>query len=461
MLSSIRSRLTILFSFAVLLAVGLYSGSLFYFYQNDVYADLDKSLRNDTEAIEMALERFLINQSSPQNFATLDFTPDTNNWLTEIWSHDNKRVFTSGASDTFPLGPFDPSCFAAPKTFSSENTFKVRVQCAKSEAFPNLYTIRVSRLTAKAESQLSRFQLLMVFGVPLVALFSAMIGYFLAQRALAPISNMVDKAQKISGDNLSERILVKNQKDEIGKLANTFNLMFARLERSFSQMKKFTADAAHELRTPLSSIRAMGEVALRNNQSKEDLHRTIEDMLDESSRLHQLCENLLTLSRAESSDLQLKKERVSLHKFVEDAVQIIQVLAEEKSISILIQVPSNVFADLDPMWFRQVLMNLLDNSIKFSPTNSKIRVHASQSNFVTTLHISDEGKGIDQDHLSKVFDRFYRAEMSRNRDEGGAGLGLAIAKGIVTNHGGVIEIKSELGKGTEVSIAFAREEQKI
>jgi heavy metal sensor kinase len=321
--------------------------------------------------------------------------------------------------------------------------------------------IRVARLTNQTESLLGNFFFLMMLGIPLIVVVSALAGYFLSKRALSPIVEIVEKAKHISAESLSDRIPVQNEKDELGELTTTFNKMFSRLDLSFQQMRRFTSDAAHELRTPLAAIRAMGEVALRREPGRAECAETLGNILEETTRLQNLCEGLLTLAKAEAGNLSLRKEPTDLKSFLESVLQTIGVLAEEKGITVAVRVPQEAAISVDPMWLRQAVLNVIDNGIKYTPKGGEILVTAEAANGRMVIRIKDSGPGISKDHTDRIFDRFYRADSGRDRSIGGAGLGLAIAKGIVESHGGTISIQSSRGQGTEVGISLPSEGERV
>jgi heavy metal sensor kinase len=247
---------------------------------------------------------------------------------------------------------------------------------------------------------------------------------------------MAQRAHEINAEHLSARLDVENPQDELGHLATAFNETLARLESSFEQLRRFTSDASHELRTPLTAIRSVGEVGLRKQGNAEHYREVIASMLEESGRLTRLVESLLAISRADSGQIQLARTGIVVLPFVREVGSMLEVLAEEKKQRVSIQGDETARVQADRAILRQILINLFDNAIKYSPVGGRIAVRV----LPTAIEVHDSCPGIPVEHRSRVFDRFYRVDESRSRDAGGAGLGLAIAKWGAEAHGGVLEL---------------------
>jgi heavy metal sensor kinase len=283
----------------------------------------------------------------------------------------------------------------------------------------------------------------LLVGLPFALGLAGFGGYYLAKRALSPVERMAQRALEISAEKLSARIDVENPTDEVGHLALAFNETLARLEHSFEQLKRFTSDASHELRTPLTAIRSVGQVGLASEANSAHDREVIESMLEEAERLHLLVESLLMISRADSGQIQLNKSVTSVLSVVKDATSMLDVLAEENGQTISLEGDDSILGTVDPIILRQVVVNLLDNAIKYSPSNSHISLRVSLLDFSTScVEVKDSGPGIAPEHQEKVFDRFYRIDEGRSRKSGGAGLGLAIAKWGAEAHGGRLELTS-------------------
>jgi heavy metal sensor kinase len=282
----------------------------------------------------------------------------------------------------------------------------------------------------------------LLLGLPLALGLAGLGGYFLARRALSPVERMALRAREIHAQQLNARIDVENPDDELGLLAQSFNETLARLEHSFEQLKRFTSDASHELRTPLTAIRSVGESGLQKNEGSDYYRDVIGSMLEEAERLEHLVESLLTISRADSGQIRLQFARTDLLPVVQQASMLLEVLAEEKDQVFSLEGDGSIQVMADSVILRQVIINLLDNAIKFSPRGGHISVRVLRGDSTACIEVEDCGPGIPLEHRDKVFDRFYRVDQARSREAGGAGLGLAIAKWGASAHHGELTLDS-------------------
>jgi len=283
----------------------------------------------------------------------------------------------------------------------------------------------------------------LVVGLPLALGLAGIGGYHLARRALGPVERMARRAREINAEQLDARIDIENPHDELGLLAQALNETLSRLQLSFEQLKRFTSDASHELRTPLTAIRSVGEVGLQQEGDHDHYREVIGSMLEETERLSRLVESLLTISRADSGQIQLQQATIPLVPVVEEASSLLDVLAEEKGQTVSFEGDSSIRVKADTVILRQVVINLLDNAIKYSPRKGHISVRVCRCDTHTAcVEVEDCGPGIAPEHRDKVFDRFYRIDEARSREAGGAGLGLALAKWGAEAHGGRLELDS-------------------
>jgi len=289
---------------------------------------------------------------------------------------------------------------------------------------------------------------------PIAVILALAGGYWLARRALAPVDRMAAAAEQISMAHLDRLIDVGNPDDELGRLGRTLNGMIARLRDAVRQMQQFTADAAHELRTPLAVLQTEAEVALRTARSVDDYRKVVESTLHESQRLARLAGQLLQLSQCDTQAFEIVHEEVPLDAVVADVAEQLQTQAARQGIRLEVAALHECSVTGDDIQLSQVFFNLLDNAVKYTPRGGQVRVSSVRSEGQVTINVADTGPGIAQEHLPHVFDRFYRADRSRTEATGGAGLGLAICKAIVEAHGGTIAATSSVGAGTQFLVTL-------
>lgn len=312
--------------------------------------------------------------------------------------------------------------------------------------------ILVARSMDRVFEEMWHLFLVQVLFFPFAVILAWGGGFFVAGRVLAPLKKIIARMQTISADRLSERLPIDNPGDELGQLSITFNDLLAKLDRSFEQMKLFTADASHELRTPLAAIRSVGEMALRSPRGEIGCQETIASMLEEVEKMTRLVNDLLALARSESGIIKPVLATKNLGEVVRDEISLLRVLAEEKNQSLTVEIEQPCPVRLDRRIFRQAFSNILHNAITYTPPDKDIRILVGQDRNECFVEISDAGPGISPEHLNRIFDRFYRIDKVRSRETGGAGLGLAIAKWAVEIHGGRIELHSEQGRGSSFRI---------
>jgi heavy metal sensor kinase len=312
--------------------------------------------------------------------------------------------------------------------------------------------LRSALLEARVDQQLWEIGVVLVLGLPLVVLLAAGGGYVLARRALAPIDRLASNTRRITAARLHERLSVPNPDDEIGRLAAAINETLARLEGSFTQLRRFTADASHELRTPLAVIRGIGEVGLGAPRTSEEYQEVVGSMLEEVDRLASLVDTLLRLSHADTGSLALVPAAVDLHEVAREMVASLGILADDRHQRIAVVGTAPVMATVDRVVLREALINVLDNAIKYGPPRSSIEVRIAAVDGRAIMTIRDEGPGIPPEHRERIFDRFFRVDDARSRAAGGSGLGLAIAKWAVEVNGGYIRVDDTVGLGTTIRI---------
>jgi heavy metal sensor kinase len=314
-------------------------------------------------------------------------------------------------------------------------------------------TVQVARSEEPMRQQVRDLLLILVLGLPLAVGVAGLGGYVLASRALAPIEQMTARARTITAERLGDRLPVANPENEMGRLATVFNETLGRLEASFDQMRRFTADVSHELRTPLTAIRSVGEVGLRGHRDEAAYRGIIGSMLEEVDRLASLVDRLLTLSRAETGQAGLSRDAVDLSALADDVVSHLAVLAEEKRQTLSVDRQASLVVQADRLVLRQALINLVDNAIKFTPASGHVRIRIDQTPQDAVVDVIDSGPGISSEAREHIFDRFYRENESNGS---GSGLGLSLAKGAVEALGGHLTLVSTGATGSAFRITLPR-----
>jgi two-component system OmpR family sensor kinase len=279
--------------------------------------------------------------------------------------------------------------------------------------------------------------------IPVGVLFAGIGGYFLAHRSLAPVGAMGTQAERIGAANLHERLEVRNANDELGRLARTFNELLDRLDRSFERQRRFISDASHELRTPVSILRGEAEVALSQvSRSPEEYRESLAVLYEEAQRLARIVEDLFTLTRADAGEYRLAQSDFYLDELAADCVRATRALAQVKSIKLVAVTPEEMPVHADEDLLRRMILNLLDNAIKYTPAGGNVSVTCGSMPDGYELSVTDSGPGIPAEMQSRVFERFFRVDRARSRAgaDGGAGLGLSIARWIAEAHLGRIEL---------------------
>jgi heavy metal sensor kinase len=321
-------------------------------------------------------------------------------------------------------------------------------------------TVVVMASLEEVDHELGEVRTVLLTAVPIVLLLSGGLGYLLARKALAPMERLRRSTKEITAERLDRRLPIINPQDELGRLTETFNAMIGRLERSFVEIRRFTADASHDLRTPLTAIRTEVEVSLAKPLNVAEHQQLLGSILEECSRLTRLTDQLLTLAREDARAAHQVQEPVDLASLVGDVAETMRPLAEAKELHLHLQVNGVAWVRGDSARLSEVFFNLLDNGIKYTPKGGEVELKVGQSGSEVTVTVRDTGIGIPAEHLPYVFDRFYRVDKARSRAEGGTGLGLSIAQNTIGAHGGRIELTSAPGQGTTCTVSLPSESKR-
>ncbi len=315
-----------------------------------------------------------------------------------------------------------------------------------------IFFIRVGQSLSPLQKARRQMLILLAIAGPVALLLGSYGGLLLANQALNPVDRLTRAAEEIEAGDLSKRVQVPPKMDELGRLAATFNRMIARLQAAFERQRQFTADASHELRTPLAVMRGDIEIALRRERKPEDYRNVLTSNLEEIIRLSRLVEDLLMLARADAGQSILQREPMDLDDLCAQMIEYLAPLAEEKEQQLIYHAPNvtPLSINADAQRIKQMLLNLLDNALKYTPINGTITLTLLAKDHTAILSIADTGRGIPEEDLPHIFDRFFRHSRSTSdKTVQGFGLGLSIVRWIVHSHGGKISAESTLGKGAQ------------
>lgn len=449
---SLRASLT-LWSVGVTVAVVVaYAVAVFGFVSRSLSAGLDQRLRDDFQwAATMADRRV---------DGTLEwFDEDVHGnadipWL-QVWNGD-RVIFRTAVADRNPIPALDAVHAEGDgriRTFVMPR-LRVRALTATSHVYGTPLVLQVARSESPMRQELWELTLLFVLGLPLAVAAAGLGGYLLAWRTVAPIQRMAKRAREITADRLDERLPVQNPRDELGQLAIVFNDTLARLEFSFERMRQFTADVSHQLRTPLTAMTSVAEVALRGQRPARAYRGVIESMLEDVNRLSSLVNRLLTLSRAQSGAAMLHHEPVDLRDLVEDVGAELTVLAREKEQTLTVIADGAPRVMGDRIVLREAVMNLVDNAIRCAPAKGAVEVSASSAADSAWIDVRDDGPGVPANVREWLEEEPSSRSGASNR-RGRHGLGLAIARWAIEAHHGQLALNT-IDEGTSFRIVLPR-----
>lgn len=321
------------------------------------------------------------------------------------------------------------------------------------------WVIEMGAPTDQIDTAVHELLVSLLMSLPVLVLVAAAGGYLLVRRSLKPVEDIRATAEKITFGNLSSRLPVAATGDALEHLSVTLNQMLERLDAAYQQASRFSADASHELRTPLTIMRTELESIVQEPGLAENVRDRIGSVLEETEHMSHMAEGLFAISRLDAGEAKMQHAKLDLAEVVNSTAEQMQLLAEEKQLALDIDAKMAVIVEGDQTRLKQMVVNLLDNAIKYTPRGGSISIQVFASNTKAHLEIQDNGEGIGEEALPHVFERFYRADKVRSREAGGAGLGLSIVRSIIMAHGGTVDITSAEGKGTTVIVALALPEK--
>jgi heavy metal sensor kinase len=318
------------------------------------------------------------------------------------------------------------------------------------------YTIVVSAPLDAIRAELAVVRRAILIALPLILALAGLGGYLLATRSLRPLGWMAEQARRITGSNLETRIEIGNAAEELSVLVTSFNELLVRLDQSFDTMRRFVADASHELRTPISVIRGEADVALTQERSPAEYRESLAVILDEARRLSRLVDDLLNLARADAGHVTLQTHDFYLNELLAECCRSVQGLANTRGLQLECLAGDDLQFTGDELLLRRLVINLLDNAIRYTPSGGKVTAALEAGAASVQLRVSDTGIGIAPADAARVFERFYRAGEARNRQDGGFGLGLAIVRWIAESHRGTVDCASLSGRGSTFTVTLPK-----
>ena len=395
----------------------------------------------------------------------LHLAPEANNRFIRITRVPGMTVFLSGPPSDGSFNRFDvaarlPAANSKPAGAFVSSMLSDRhliIGATSIDTVSGRYVLEIGSSTLPMETVLTRLTDLLAVLLPTLIGCAAVGGYLLVTWALRPVDRLSQTAEQMSLQNLSLRLPVVATGDALERLSISLNNMLGRLRDSVQSSRRFLADASHELRTPLTVIKGeLQELSSEGGLTGDALRERVGSVLEEVARLEHLVSGLLVLSRLDAGETQRERTELDLSELVRGTAEQMRLMAEDRGISIEQSGLQRAVIQGDPSRVKQIIVNLLDNAIRFTPTRGSVILHTSEDDTYALLEVIDTGVGIPEAALPLVFDRFYRADEARSRDDGGAGLGLSIVKSICSMHGAEIEVSSRLGEGSCFRVRFPR-----
>ncbi|MBX3295852.1 MAG: heavy metal sensor histidine kinase [Acidobacteria bacterium] len=459
---SIRFRLTVWYAGLLAALLALFGASMYFGLASYLEWSLKDSLVKQAQQIAvshladvgMTGEDYVVGEIEEH------YAPQINSRFVRVTRGDGSVMYVSGTPED---GSFDPTGLPVPPTAPVEASIR-EVHPPRGDGELLLYTMPfVARDSSRfvietgapydpVESVLRGLLLTLGLGMPVVVVLSIGGGYFVMRRALVPVDDLTQSAERITSRNLNERLPVVKTGDELERLSIALNSMVARLDAAFTHIRRFSADASHELRTPLTVLRGELEELAQQPMLNEESRERIGSALEETERLAKIVESLLVISRLDAGEARMERTRLDLAELTATTVEQLRLLAEDKNIELFCQTPESIEIEGDRARLKQVIVNLIDNAVKYTPPGGKVEVRVTRENDNAALEVRDFGIGIPSEALSHIFERFYRVDKARSRAIGGTGLGLAIVKSICGAHGGKVEVESVESEGSRFRI---------
>lgn len=463
MINTVRGRLTLWYVSALALILGLFGITVYVMLSRALHRRVDQALSSTIDISITSLTHDTQERQSPESAAQSTAAELSHPQQAMMIFDDSGRLLAThpGEEDLqiqLPARATIPDAHVSLYTFTDngdrKNHHRIAVRRVTIPPAGTPYIILASQPLKPVEDELESLREILYFAAPIVLLVAGFGGWFLARQGLAPVTAMARSARQIGAGSLDQQLPVVNPRDELGQLATTFNDLLARLNAAFEEQRRFMADASHELRNPLSVISTAAGVTLRkDHRAEEEYREALQMVAQQTRRLSRIVNDMFMLARADAGQYPLRKRTLYLNDLLEEVARTGAVLASDRKASVeLMNLPEAVFHG-DEDLLRQMLLNLVDNAVKFTPPDGAVTLSLERRKEEYLLSVADTGPGVPADARHHIFERFYRADRTRTRaEDGGAGLGLAIARWIARAHDGDIELGDSDGTGTKFII---------
>ncbi|TAN22792.1 MAG: HAMP domain-containing protein [Acidobacteria bacterium] len=464
--SSTRGQLTFQYTVVFSLLLFLAAGLLYFTLNWILFWNVDNELQNEAALVKQYIH---FDQGKPVFDAgaaseSQSYDPRTIFNVSEILNNEGIPVKSSPELTAFGYS-VEPGVLKSLLAMKPPPAFTTEGRRDEQMRFINTvlrgpadhrYLMRIGTRLKPINDAQDTFLWVMLMLLPVTVVFSAIFGSVMAKRTLKPVTDMTHAARAISASNLSRRLPTRGRRDELDELAETFNAMIARLQQSFAKMNEFAANVSHELRTPLQAMQGETELALIARAPLGECRRVLESNLEEIERLNRMIRNLLVLAQADAGEMRPRLEAMDLNELVRDLVEQMRAVAQARNVDLRAETSNPVPLRADSLRLRQMVLNLIDNAVKYTPPGGRIEVRVERAALAhgrseARLLVRDTGIGIAAEDLPFIFDRFYRADKSRTRSAAGVegcGLGLPIVKWVAETHGGSVEVSSHPNQGS-------------
>jgi heavy metal sensor kinase len=448
---SIGLRLTLWYLGIFLLAELIFGAGMWLILRQNLYDIADQALEGQAADLERFLEaRKDISTAQLKAEISEDYKIERSEDYLQISEAGSGTIYRSRFLEENPLPPFPLDEKENPRFENRElDRRRFRFMSQRMDVGGRAYVVQIGHPMHEELETLDDFSRYLLWFAPLLLLGASAVGYWLSRRALAPVDALARTARTISGHNLSSRLEQLHTGDELQRLSDTLNEMLARIESAFLRITEFTADASHELRTPIALIHTEAELALRKSRNEAEYREALRHILVEADRTAKLIEELLALARADSGGEALNFHSLDLLIPLRESASKWAKVASLRNLQFAEQLHVTRLPVMgDENALRRVIDILLDNAVKYTTAPGHVTLSAKETPGAVVVSVEDTGIGIAPEDQPRIFERFYRVDKARSRELGGAGLGLAIAQWIVLVHKGSITVESELGKGS-------------